>query len=225
MTLTTLLPQILLILGIGFLIANVRVGLELWRWRKRSATALITWPSKRPPYFGLSLSIGMVLGLLLFLKAYMAWRQAAELLLSVQILVPPAAGPLMTPLWPGTTQVVFWVVLFSRSAFGELMMFIYFGYMMPLSTRITRGLYTDGIWTDTGFLSYRQIGGIAWRQGKTPTLLIISRVRAMARRLEVPTGVLAEVRRILRDQISSHAIEIDDGPGLHLGSRDARDSV
>jgi hypothetical protein len=56
-------------------------------------------------------------------------------------------------------------------------------------------------------------------------LLIISRVRAMARRLEVPTRVLAEVRRILRDQISSHAIEIDDGPGLHLGSRDARDSV
>jgi hypothetical protein len=29
----------------------------------------------------------------------------------------------------------------------------------------------------------------------------------------------------LRDKISSHAIEMGDGPGLHLGARDARDSV
>ena len=225
MTLTTLLPQILLVLGIGFLIANVRLGLELWRWRRRSPRELITWQARRPPYFGLSLGIGVMLGLLLMLKAFISWRQAAQLLLSIQLLVPTAAGPQMYPLWSGTVQVVMWSLLFAQNAFGELMMFVYFGYMLPLSTRITRGLYADGIWTDTGFLAYRQIGGISWREGNTPTLLIISRVRAMARRLEVPVRVLAEVRRVLRDQISSHAIEIDDGPGLHLGSRDARDSV
>jgi hypothetical protein len=224
MTLTTLLPEILLLLGLGFLIANVRLGIELWRWRRRRTAELITWPSRRPPYYGLSLGIGMMLGLLLLLKAYLAWRQSGQVLLSMQVFAPTVGGPLLTPAWSGTTQVEVWLLLFARSAFGELMMFVYFGYMLPLSTRITRGLYADGIWTDTGFLAYRQIGGIAWREGQTPTLLIISRVRAMARRLEVPVRALGEVRRILRDQIRSHAIEIDDGPGLHLG-RDARDSV
>jgi hypothetical protein len=50
-------------------------------------------------------------------------------------------------------------------------------------------------------------------------------MKTIARALEVPARYIAEVRRVLRDQISSHAIEMDDGPGLHLGARDARDSV
>jgi hypothetical protein len=104
-------------------------------------------------------------------------------------------------------------------------MFVYFGYMMPLSTRITRGLYAEGIWTDTAFMRYDQIGGIGWRDGRRPTLVLISEARALARRLEVPAQYLGEVRRLLRDKIGSHAIEIDAGPGLHLGTRDSRDAV
>jgi hypothetical protein len=110
-------------------------------------------------------------------------------------------------------------------AFGELMMFVYFGYMLPLATRITRGFYGDGIWTDSGFMPYEQVGGISWKAGEPPTLVVISRVKSLARRLVVPSRLLGEVRRLLRDKISSHAIEIDEGPGLHLGARDARDSV
>ena len=225
MTLTALLPQILLILGIGFLIANVRLALDLWRWRRLRRNELVTWPAKRPPHFGLSLGLGVVLGMLMLLKAYLTWRQSSQLLLSLQLVAQSLSSPQVYPILPNSTQVGFWLLAFALSAFGELMMFVYFGYMLPLSQRITRGLYRDGIWTDSGFLAYQQIGGIAWREGAAPTLLIISRVRAMARRLEVPPTVLAEVRRILRDQISSHAIEMDEGPGLHLGSRDARDSV
>ena len=199
MTLVALLPQILLVLGLGFLIANLRVGLELVRWGRRRSSALITWPARKPPFYGLSLAIGMMLGLLILLKAYLALRQSADL-----------------------SQ---WFNVFGRNAFGELMMFVYFGYMMPLSTRITRGLYEEGIWTDTGFMPYAQIGGIKWREGEPPTLLMISRLKVLARSLEVPTRFLGEVRRVLRDKISSHAIEMDSGPGLHLGARDARDSV
>ena len=33
------------------------------------------------------------------------------------------------------------------------------------------------------------------------------------------------IRRMLREKIGEHAIEFDDGPGLHLGSRDTRESV
>jgi hypothetical protein len=199
MTLVELLPQILLVLGLGFLIANLRLGLELRRWARRRSSALITWPAKKPPHYGLSLGIGMMLGLLILLKAYLALRQSNGL--------------------------GHWFEVFGRTAFGELMMFVYFGYMLPLSTRITRGLYAEGIWTDTGFMPYAQIGGIKWREGEPPTLLMISRLKAMARSLEVPTRFLGEVRRVLRDKISSHAIAMDEGPGLHLGARDARDSV
>jgi hypothetical protein len=199
MTLVELLPQILLVLGIGFLIANLRVGLELVRWKRRRPSALITWPARKPPHYGLSLGIGVMLGILILFKAFLALRQSDGL--------------------------GHWFAVFGRSAFGELMMFVYFGYMLPLSTRITRGLYAEGIWTDTGFMPYAQIGGIKWREGEPPTLLMISRLKALARSLEVPTRFLGEVRRVLRDKISSHAIEMDEGPGLHLGARDARDSV
>jgi hypothetical protein len=199
MTLTALLPQILLVLGVGFLIANLRAGLELARWRRRKPTSLITWPGHKPPHYGLSLGIGVMLGLLILLKAYLALGRADTL---------PK-----------------WFEAFGRSAFGELMMFVYFGYMLPLSTRITRGLYAAGIWTDSGFMPYEQIGGITWREGQSPTLIVISRLRSLARTLEVPVPALGEVRRVLRDKISSHAIEMDEGPGLHLGARDARDSV
>jgi hypothetical protein len=194
-----LLPQILVVLGVGFLIANLRVAAELVRWARRRSAALITWPAKKPPHYGLSLGIGVMLGLLILLKAYLALRRSS-----------------------GLEQ---WFAVFGRSAFGELMMFVYFGYMLPLSTRITRGLYADGIWTDTGFMPYDQIGGITWRDGHNPTLVIISRLKVLARRVEVPTPVLAEVRRVLHDKISSHAIAMDDGPGLHLGARDARDGI
>jgi hypothetical protein len=199
MTLVPLLPQILLLLGVGFLIANLRTGLDLVRWRRRKATALLVWPAKKPPLYGLSLGIGVMLGALILLKAYLALRQV--------------------------TTLGAWAQAFARTAFGELMMFVYFGYMLPLSTRITRGLYADGIWTDTAFMPYEQIGGITWREGKILTLVIIARAKTLARRLEVPSRFLGEVRRLLRDKISSHTIPIDQGPGLHLGARDARDIV
>jgi hypothetical protein len=199
MTLDALLGQILLLFGIGFLIANVRLGLELVRWTRRRRAALVVWPAPKPPFFALSLGIGVMLGLLVLLKAYLALR--------------------------GVTTLRQWAPAFVTDAFGELMMFVYFGYMLPLSTRITRGLYADGLWTDTGFIPYAQVGGISWREGEPPVLVVISRLKSVARRMSVPTPALGEVRRQLRDKISSHAIEMDEGPGLHLGARDARDSV
>lgn len=196
MTLDALLDQILLLFGVGFFIANVRAGLELFRWQRRRRQALIVWPAPKPPFYAMSLGIGVMLGLLILLKAYLALRGA-----------PPLSE---------------WFRRFVTDTFGELMMFVYFGYMLPLSTRITRGLYADGLWTDTGFMSYEQVGGISWRDG---TLVVISRHKSLARRMEVPPIALGELRRHLRDKISSHDIEMDEGPGIHLGARDARDSV
>jgi hypothetical protein len=111
------------------------------------------------------------------------------------------------------------------SIFGELMMFLYYGYLLPLSTRIARGLYADGVWTDSGFMAYRDIGGLSWKAGAAATLVVASRLRAMAKTLTIPGTRLGEFRSLLREKLGDHAIRLDDGPGLHLGSRDTRESV
>ena len=109
------------------------------------------------------------------------------------------------------------------SLFGLGMMFTYYGYLLPLSTRIRRGLSRDGIWTDSGFMAYREIGGLTWTSGET--LVLASRHKTLARRLTVPGPHLGEVRHRLREEIGRHTIEFDAGPGLHLGTRDTRESA
>ena len=83
------------------------------------------------------------------------------------------------------------------------MMFLYYGYLLPLSLRIRRGFYEDGVWTDTGFIPYHEIGGISWREGEHQvTLIVISRLRNLARRLAVPPEHYGAARRLLRDKIT-----------------------
>ena len=110
------------------------------------------------------------------------------------------------------------------AVFGELMMFVYYAAAVPLSARITRGLYADGIWADSGFMPYGQIGGLRWLDGRSPTL---SWSRGCAPG-PAPAGArarLGEVRHLLREKIAEHAIDIEAGPGLHLGGHDAREDV
>jgi hypothetical protein len=180
-----LLRQALLALGMLFVIVDLRVGWQIASWWRRRTGAVLVWPPPKPPYYGLNLAIGVLLGVLLFVTAY---------------LLRPTA-----------------------SLFGIAMMFIYYGYLLPLSTRIKRGLYADGIWTDSGFMRYAEIGGLTWKG--SDTLVLASRRKTLARRLSVPGVHLGEVRHVLREKIGAHDIEFDAGPGIHLGSRDTRESV
>jgi hypothetical protein len=175
----------LLLLGAGFLVANARLLLEYWLFVRRRRSALLTWPSPRPPYYGMSLAIGVMLGCLVFYK----------------------------------------IAVIARQAFGETMMFVYYGYLTPLSQRIRRGFYEEGIWTDTAFVPYHEIGGLSWREGEHEvTLVVISRLRNLARRLMVPGDKYGEARRLLRDKIGEHAIHFM-GTGLDLGAHDERDEA
>jgi hypothetical protein len=156
------------------------------------------------------------------------WRRRSSAMLVWPGRKPPYYRLMLTIGWL-LVVVALYKVLVRKFAlwqiFGETMMILYYLYLLPMSTRIARGLYGDGVWTDSGFMPYRQIGGISWREGQSPVLIVISRLKMLARRLEVPGSYLGEVRRLLRDKISSHIIEMGSGPGLHLGDRDARDSV
>ena len=109
-------------------------------------------------------------------------------------------------------------------AFGESMMLIYYGYAAPLSWRIGRGFYQDGIWADSGFMRYAEIGGLTWREEEKVTLVVSSRARRLARRLVVPLNLYGEARRILRDHISTHDIKFA-GQTLELGGHDEREDV
>jgi hypothetical protein len=175
---------ILIVLGVGFLAANLRLLVQYVRFMRRRRGALLVWQGPRPPYYGMALAIGVALGALAVYK-----------------------------------------LRYGREVFGELMMFVYYAYLLPLSRRIGRGFYEDGIWADTAFIPYHEVGGVSWREGpRDATLVIISRLRNLARRLTVPGDKYGAARRLLRDKIGEHAIHFG-GMGLDLGQHDERDTV
>jgi len=175
----------LVLLGLGFLVANVRAIIEYIRYRRLQRHAILTWPGPRPPYYLVQLAIGAALAVLLYYK----------------------------------------VVQLHRQAFGELMMFIYYALLVPLSRRIGRGFYEDGIWADSAFIPYNEIGGLSWRESEHEVVLVvISRLRNLARRLVVPGASYAAARRLLRDKIAKHDIHFT-GTGLDLGEHDERNVV
>jgi len=180
-----LVTGILLLLGFGFAVANVRLAFDYLLFLKRRRGALLTWRAPKPPHYTFALGLGVALGLLVFAK----------------------------------------LVLLRRQAFGEAMMFLYYAYFFPMSLTIGRGFYEDGIWAETAFIPYNEVGGISWREAEHQvTLIVISRLRNLARRLTVPGDKYGAARRLLRDKIGEHAIHFT-GTGLDLGAHDERDEA
>jgi hypothetical protein len=181
------LSRLLILLGIGFLCANVRLFGQFIRFLRMRSSALLTWPGRRPPFYGLLLVLGAVLALLIVYKLAVLRRHPIQV-------------------------------------FGESMMLLYYAYALPLSLRIGRGFYQDGIWADGGFIPYSRIGGLSWREDTQITLVLIYRMRAFARPLVVPARYYAAARRLLRDKIAAHDIHFT-GKALDLGVHDEKDDV
>jgi hypothetical protein len=114
--------------------------------------------------------------------------------------------------------------LHPQYVFGETMMLVYYVYAMPLAQKIRRGLYADGIWTESGFMPYSAIGGLTWREGPPIRLVLLYRWRTFARHVIVPEPAYGEARRVLRDKIAAHDIHFT-GKSLDLGLHDERDDV
>jgi hypothetical protein len=182
-----LLARVLFLFGIGFLAANVKVIADLVRFWRRRSSALLIWQNPKPRYYGFTLALGVILGVLLAYKLFVQRRPPEQL-------------------------------------FGETMMFVYYGYALPLSTRIARGFYQDGVWSDGGFMSWGQISAVSWKEEGSVTLILISHFRNIAKRLQVPGHLYGQARRVLRDKVKTHDIHIG-GSGLDLGSRDDQDAV
>ncbi len=182
------LQDILLLLGIGFLVANVRIAVDFLRFLRRRSSALLVWLPPRPPYYGMLIAIGVTMGVL--------------------ILYNLSLSPIRS----------------ARQLFGEAMMFLYYTAAVAMNRAIARGFYADGIWAEGGFMPYRRIGAISWREGKEVTLLMTARMRHFARKLVVPGNLYGAARRLLRDKVQAHDIKLLQ-TGLNLGLGDERDKV
>jgi hypothetical protein len=182
-----LLPQLLFVLGVGFFVADLRLLWQFIQFRRLRRSALLTWPGRRPPFYGLVVALGAVLSLLIVYKLTFLKMRAVDV-------------------------------------FGETMMLVYYVYAMPLSLKIGRGCYQEGIWADAGFIPYWKIGGLTWREGEKPTLVLIYRMRSFARSLVVPEVYYGAARRLLRDKIATYDIHFAGKP-LDLGMHDERDDV
>jgi hypothetical protein len=181
-----LAPRLLLLFGLGFSVANLKVARELVRYHRSKRSALLIWNAPKPRYYGFSLALGVVLGMLIIVEV-----------------------SLKRP---------------SYSLFGEGMMFIYYGYLFPLSTRISRGFYQEGVWSDSGFMPWSEISAVSWKDEGTVTLILISHGHNLARRLDVPGPQYGEARRVLLDRVKAHDIQMG-GAGLNLGLREGGDSI
>ena len=182
-----LLGRILFLFGIGFLLANIKVIADLLKYYSRRRSALLIWQNPKPPFYGFTLALGVLLGMLVAFKVFYQRRTPDQI-------------------------------------FGEAMMFVYYGYVFPLSTRIARGFYRDGVWSDSGFMPWGQISAVTWREEGPITLVLISHFKNIARHLQVPGNLYGQARRLLRDKVKAHDIHIG-GSGLDLGSRDDQDAV
>lgn len=190
------LQDILLLLGAGFLVANLRTALDFLRFLRRRSSALLVWRPAKPRYYAVLIAIGVMMGFLVAYN-YNLWR------LSIR------AGR---------------DVAVTRQLFGEGMMFLYYTVALAMRQAIARGFYADGIWADGGFMPYRKIGAVSWREGPDITLVMTAGMRPFARRLVVPRNVYGAARRLLRDKIEAHDITFVQ-TGLDLGLGDERDKV
>jgi hypothetical protein len=181
------MARLLLLFGLGFLVANL-LGLaeQVAYWRRRRA-ALLTWPGRRPPLYHMQVGIGITLALLLIYDLVLR---------------------------PGALE----------QTFGVGMMCVYYAAVVPMSARIERGFYRDGVWGDRRFVRYKTVGAISWREEPEPVLVLASRKGQSAARLAVPGHMFGAVRRLLRDLIARHDIALGE-TGLHLGLRDERDDA
>jgi len=143
-----------------------------------------------------------------------------------------APRPVFYPMQVGIAIALAMLLLYNllfrlpplETLFGEAMMFVYYAYAVPITARIERGFYREGVWSDRGFVKYGRIGAIAWRDAKEPVLLLAAEGGGTARSLAVPGQHYGAVRRLLRDLIAQRTIRLA-GHGLDLGVKDEREDA
>jgi hypothetical protein len=64
------LSWVLLALGVGFLLANVRLAVQLVQGLRLRSQAILTWKGPRPPFYALIIAMSVTLGVVLLIEVY-----------------------------------------------------------------------------------------------------------------------------------------------------------
>lgn len=92
---------------------------------------------------------------------------------------------------------------------AQAVMALYFILMVPLAARIRLGFYRDGVWADAGFLAYKDIGRLAFRETPAIVLVLLPRHGSGSYRLPVPAEEYGTARKILAEKARAHALEVE----------------
>jgi hypothetical protein len=94
---------------------------------------------------------------------------------------------------------------------SQALMAAYFILMVPLCQSIRLGFYDQGVWADTGFLPYANIGRIAFRETPEIVLILLPRGRSGSFRLPVPPEEYGAVRKVLEEKIRDRVVNVEAG--------------
>ena len=172
--------------------------------------------------------VGFLAANLVLLNDYFAFRRRRAGALLTWVVPRPRTFALSKWIAIGLAFVILYKLLVLRwllgQVFGEAMMFAYYGVVYPLSFRVERGFYRDGLWLDRRFVNYRDITGLTWREEPAPALVVVAGHQQRAGRLSVPAEHYGEARRLLRDHIKTRDLHFQRPP-LDLGGHDEREDV
>ena len=97
---------------------------------------------------------------------------------------------------------------------SQLLMAMYYTVVFPLSFRIQRGFYGTGIWSERGFVPYRRIRWLGWKEKPDVVLALrteASLVRPAYAFLKVPGEFYGQARRILATHVDDSSLSIEQG--------------
>jgi hypothetical protein len=172
----TIIAATFLLLGVGFLAANARLGLEYARYMRRRRGALLTWRAPRPPYYAMQLGIGVLMGVILFYNVVRMYRLYRGIHLDWRIFGQAMMFLYYAYLFPMSRAI-------ARGFYED-------------------GIWLDQAfipYNEIGGITWRE-------GEHDVVLLVTSRLRNLARRLVVPGAQYAAARRLLRDKIARHDI-------------------
>lgn len=99
-----------------------------------------------------------------------------------------------------------WLVVVAQG-----LMALFYTVVFPASFRIRRGFYASGIWTERGFVHYRHIRWLGWKE--TPEVVLALRTQGRLNEryasLRVPGDYFGQSRRILADSIDKHSLSLE----------------
>lgn len=95
---------------------------------------------------------------------------------------------------------------------SQALMAIFYTSVFPLVFRIRRGFYRTGIWAEGGFVPYRSIRWLGWKEAPEIVLAMRAEGRFRGQRyafLRVPGDHYGQARRILADRIDGESLSLE----------------